>query len=258
MDFGAACRDQRSRRIRRFGLMGIRCTSRPEVLEGVPPSEQSDLYSLGVLLYYLASGEFPVTASSVTICARRTPRPAPVAARCPAGLPAAFRARRRRRDRGCGLRTGRRAPVPWKGAGQRPRPPPRPRHRARARLGARPAATDRARANRLPCCRSRISARKRTWISSAKDCQEIANAMASVPGISRRGVPDPRSSPRRQRRYPARGRRPQRRQPCSRAACGRRHRPARDFGASSTPTWRPAVVAAVSTRPPRRRVRRAG
>ena len=37
----------------------------PEVLQGAPPSEQSDLYSLGVLLYYLVSGEFPVAGGSL-------------------------------------------------------------------------------------------------------------------------------------------------------------------------------------------------
>lgn len=37
----------------------------PEVLHGHPPSLQSDLYSLGVLLYYLVSGDFPVKGRSL-------------------------------------------------------------------------------------------------------------------------------------------------------------------------------------------------
>ena len=37
----------------------------PEVLQGDPPSAKSDLYSLGVLLYYLVSGDFPVTGRSL-------------------------------------------------------------------------------------------------------------------------------------------------------------------------------------------------
>ena len=37
----------------------------PEVLQGDAPSEKSDLYSLGVLLYYLVSGEFPVQGRSL-------------------------------------------------------------------------------------------------------------------------------------------------------------------------------------------------
>ena len=37
----------------------------PEVLQGDPPSVKSDLYSLGVLLYYLVSGDFPVTGRSL-------------------------------------------------------------------------------------------------------------------------------------------------------------------------------------------------
>jgi eukaryotic-like serine/threonine-protein kinase len=37
----------------------------PEVLAGGPPTVQSDLYSLGVLLFHLVSGAFPVTAPSL-------------------------------------------------------------------------------------------------------------------------------------------------------------------------------------------------
>jgi RIO-like serine/threonine protein kinase len=37
----------------------------PEVLEGGPASARSDVYSLGVLLYHLVTGEYPVTARSV-------------------------------------------------------------------------------------------------------------------------------------------------------------------------------------------------
>ena len=36
----------------------------PELLAGGAPTVQSDLYSVGVLLFYLVSGQFPVTASS--------------------------------------------------------------------------------------------------------------------------------------------------------------------------------------------------
>ena len=42
----------------------------PEIFKGTPASPQSDLYSLGVLLYYLVSGRFPVTAGSVEQLAR--------------------------------------------------------------------------------------------------------------------------------------------------------------------------------------------
>ena len=37
----------------------------PEILLGVPPSAQSDLYSLGVLLFYLVTGQFPVSGGTV-------------------------------------------------------------------------------------------------------------------------------------------------------------------------------------------------
>lgn len=36
----------------------------PELFEGKPPSPASDLYALGVLLFYLVTGEFPVTGTS--------------------------------------------------------------------------------------------------------------------------------------------------------------------------------------------------
>ena len=36
----------------------------PEMFDGSPPSVRSDLYSLGVLLYYLVSGLFPVEGST--------------------------------------------------------------------------------------------------------------------------------------------------------------------------------------------------
>jgi serine/threonine protein kinase/tetratricopeptide (TPR) repeat protein len=37
----------------------------PEVFRGKPATSQSDIYSLGVLLFYLVTGQFPVTASSM-------------------------------------------------------------------------------------------------------------------------------------------------------------------------------------------------
>jgi serine/threonine-protein kinase len=37
----------------------------PEVLDGAPASTSSDLYSLGILLFNLATGEFPVTGSNL-------------------------------------------------------------------------------------------------------------------------------------------------------------------------------------------------
>ena len=46
-------------------LAGTPAYLAPEVLAGSPPSVRSDLYSLGVLLYYLVSGEFPVTGGSL-------------------------------------------------------------------------------------------------------------------------------------------------------------------------------------------------
>ncbi len=37
----------------------------PELFEGQPPSVQSDIYALGVMLYYLVSGSYPVTGATL-------------------------------------------------------------------------------------------------------------------------------------------------------------------------------------------------
>ena len=47
------------------GVKGTPLYLAPEVIQGDPPSAKSDLYSLGVLLYYLVSGDFPVTGRSL-------------------------------------------------------------------------------------------------------------------------------------------------------------------------------------------------
>jgi eukaryotic-like serine/threonine-protein kinase len=64
MDFGAAALTSvipgaRTRR------KGTPLYLAPEVLHGGAPTVRSDLYSLGVLLYYMVSGEFPVTGRNV-------------------------------------------------------------------------------------------------------------------------------------------------------------------------------------------------
>ena len=38
----------------------------PEVLDGQPPRTSSDIYSLGVLLYHLVTGSYPVSRESLT------------------------------------------------------------------------------------------------------------------------------------------------------------------------------------------------
>lgn len=47
-------------------IIGTPAYLAPEVLEGGAPSFASDVYALGVLLFFLSSGELPVDASSIT------------------------------------------------------------------------------------------------------------------------------------------------------------------------------------------------
>ena len=57
MDFGAG----RVQGASAIGVAGTPMYLAPEVLAGEPPTPQSDLYSLGVLLFYLLTREFPYT-----------------------------------------------------------------------------------------------------------------------------------------------------------------------------------------------------
>ena len=62
MDFGAGHDVQATEQL---SLRGTPAYLAPELLAGGQPSARTDIYSLGVLLYYLVSGGFPVMASSL-------------------------------------------------------------------------------------------------------------------------------------------------------------------------------------------------
>jgi eukaryotic-like serine/threonine-protein kinase len=64
MDFGAAFVASAAADLE-TGLKGTPLYVAPELFEDTAPTELSDLYSLGVLLYYLVTGEFPVTGRSL-------------------------------------------------------------------------------------------------------------------------------------------------------------------------------------------------
>ena len=64
MDFGAG-RDLQSREDRPLSVAGTPMYMAPELLAGQPATPSSDLYSLGVLLYHLVTGEFPVEAQTM-------------------------------------------------------------------------------------------------------------------------------------------------------------------------------------------------
>ncbi|HEY7497298.1 MAG TPA: protein kinase [Vicinamibacterales bacterium] len=51
-------------------LVGTPLYLAPEIFRGQTASVQSDLYSLGVLLFYLVTGKYPVTASSMELLAK--------------------------------------------------------------------------------------------------------------------------------------------------------------------------------------------
>ena len=64
MDFGAG-RDVARERTNGDDMIGTPLYMAPEVLAGSPASPGSDVYSVGVLLFHLVTGEFPVYARSV-------------------------------------------------------------------------------------------------------------------------------------------------------------------------------------------------
>jgi predicted Ser/Thr protein kinase len=63
MDFGAGVRKEEALdECVRGHIRGTPCYLAPEILDGEPASVRSDIYSLGVLLFHLVTGEYPVVA----------------------------------------------------------------------------------------------------------------------------------------------------------------------------------------------------
>lgn len=65
MDFGAASRLDPPNGEETGSTFVTPYSAAPEILEGAAPRPSTDVYSLGVLLYRLMSGEYPVTAQSI-------------------------------------------------------------------------------------------------------------------------------------------------------------------------------------------------
>ncbi|MGH9160977.1 MAG: serine/threonine-protein kinase, partial [Vicinamibacteraceae bacterium] len=65
MDFGAGELRDRPRRSGRLRVTGTPLSTAPEVLAGAPAGPGSDIYSVGVLLFYLVTGRFPVEADTL-------------------------------------------------------------------------------------------------------------------------------------------------------------------------------------------------
>lgn len=62
VDFGIAQLDGSGRLTATGALLGSPAHMAPEVIDGARPDERSDLYSLGTVLYWLATGELPFAA----------------------------------------------------------------------------------------------------------------------------------------------------------------------------------------------------
>jgi hypothetical protein len=60
MDFGTGREAEDLKEAGRAGIAGTPMYMAPEVLAGLPASESSDVYSAGVLLYYLVTSDYPV------------------------------------------------------------------------------------------------------------------------------------------------------------------------------------------------------
>jgi serine/threonine-protein kinase len=66
MDFGTGCEvNETPTRPAAQDLAGTPLYLAPELFTGASPSERTDVYSLGVLLYHLVTGSFPVRAASL-------------------------------------------------------------------------------------------------------------------------------------------------------------------------------------------------
>ncbi len=66
MDFSVSRNDD----VERPGLAGTPLYLAPELFAGAPASVSSDVYSVGVLLYYLVTGQYPASASTIADVAR--------------------------------------------------------------------------------------------------------------------------------------------------------------------------------------------
>jgi hypothetical protein len=65
MDFGTGREAEELKASARIGLAGTPLYMAPEVLAGLPASESSDIYSVGVLLYHLVTSAYPVEGRSI-------------------------------------------------------------------------------------------------------------------------------------------------------------------------------------------------
>ncbi len=64
MDFGAGAESEQGA-ARTATVQGSPLCMAPELLDGAPPSQSGDIYAVGVMLYYLCSGRFPVVGESI-------------------------------------------------------------------------------------------------------------------------------------------------------------------------------------------------
>jgi hypothetical protein len=91
MDFGTGRQVDQAMRAGRLDLAGTPMYMAPEVLAGQPASACSDVYSVGVLLYHLVTGHYPVEGKQIEDlrAAHMVGRRTPIAERAP-DLPVRF------------------------------------------------------------------------------------------------------------------------------------------------------------------------
>jgi len=83
MDFGAGAERRAAPGAQGDGITGTPLYTAPEIFDGARAGPQAEIYSVGVLLYYLVSGVFPVSGATLSdVVTGHRQGPVPVTQRC--------------------------------------------------------------------------------------------------------------------------------------------------------------------------------
>ena len=178
-DFGIA-RAGASEMTEAGSIMGTAQYLSPEQAQGQPATPQSDLYSVGIILYELLTGRLPFDGESAVSIARPAPER-------PAAADQRAAARRRARARGRGDARARQGP--GDALGRRRRVHPRARGRPRGRWPASRWARTRPRSCRVvgataarPSTRTRSASSRWPWIALGLTALLVALALLLLTG----------------------------------------------------------------------------